>query len=354
MKRLIVLAALAALLTCLWVGACAEELVLGPQETEAAQATEPETQETTAQEVVIAEEETTAEEEIAEEEAEGCGEGLSWFVSGNTLTISGTGEMYDFKDGTPWKSFGDTITRVIIEDGVGSVGDYAFEDMDRLTDVQFGKDVMRLGKRSFASCDSLTSISLPKAFRTFEEECLYSCKGLKEIHCEGSFPHFRLNCLWETECKIYFPAERPWSVIYIEELEDAFKGRIEFLASDGTDPYTPTEATEETTEPATEATTEPTEATTAPTMVPVTAPTTAPTTVPTTEPETTAPVYTRDPTAETLFFGNAETTRPPETTQPSSGHSGSGIGFAIVIFVLASVGIGMVIFRMTVRRRYDD
>jgi len=58
-----------------------------------------------------------------------CGANLRWFFNGtsNTLTISGTGNMTDFDcTGVPWQSFKSSITKVIISEGVTSIGTNAF------------------------------------------------------------------------------------------------------------------------------------------------------------------------------------------------------------------------------------
>ena len=166
--------------------------------------------------------------------------------------------------------------------------------------MDFGDALTQIGAKAFLSCDGLTKLQLPRSFKIFGEECLRDCTNLTEIHCEGGFPSFKLNCLWNSYLQIIYPAERPWPVSLVEELEGAFQGRIEFLASDGTDPYTPTEPEETTTETTVPETTEPaTQATTAPTE-PATEPVTETTTAPAEEPE-------------------AETTEPPvpETTVPA-------------------------------------
>lgn len=276
-----------------------------------------------------------------------CGENMSWFVDGTTLTVSGKGEMYDFEFGkAPWQDFKDSLTKVVLEDGITQVGAYAFTDFDKLTQVDFGSELVKIGPFAFSSCDGLNSISLPKTFKKFGERCFNACTGLKEIHCAGSFPRFDDSCLWDTYCKIYFPAEAPWSVILIEDLENAFQGRIEFLASDGTDPYTPTEATEPiiTTAPPTETTEAPTEAeTTLPVTETVTEPeTTVETTAAPTEEETTAD------TRETFLMGATET----ETQKPTKEktHSGGKMGLLLVIATLAVIGLGALVFRIANRR----
>lgn len=230
-----------------------------------------------------------------------CGEEITWKLEGDTLTISGTGKMDDFPEAAPWAEHKDAITKVVFEGSVSYIGSNAFRDYDSLREVNFGSAMYEIGAGAFYSCDGLTKIELPSTFKVFGEESFRNCPNLKEIHCSGRFPSFRLNCLWDTYAKIYFPAERPWPVDLVIQLEGAFKGRIEFLASDGTDPYVPTEPTE-----ATEPTkaTEP-EETTQPSTEP-----TQPVTEATEPAETTQPEVTEETPAET------EETQPTETGAP--------------------------------------
>lgn len=283
------------------------------------------------------------EDEDVSREGEGasCGDGLSWFFEDGVLTISGSGEMDDFEKGAPWADLKNSIRKVVLTDGVVSVGAYAFENYDQIREVDLGDSLKYLGRRCFAECDGLTSITLPKTFKKFDEECLRSCTNLTEIHCEGGFPRFETNCLWDTFCTIYYPADAPWSTIYIEQLETAFRGRIEFLDSNGQDHYTYVEPTTETIAPATAATESYTPAATVPeTLPPIPAPTkaTQPVTEPETEPETTVQTQPR----ETFLFGTEEPTRSPE---PERRSGGGAIGIAIVGIVLSLAGLGALAFR---------
>ena len=55
-----------------------------------------------------------------------CGDNLTWEMSDYTLTISGTGPMYDYElGGAPWYEF-EKIDKVFIKHGVTSIGNYAF------------------------------------------------------------------------------------------------------------------------------------------------------------------------------------------------------------------------------------
>ena len=260
-----------------------------------------------------------------------CGEGITWSFEGTTLTIEGSGTMDDFQeDAAPWQAHKDEIEKVIIKGGVTYIGAYAFKNYDAVKTVEFGKGLYEIGKEAFASCDGLEKIWLPSSFKVFGEGCLQSCKNLKEIHSEGRFPSFRQNCLWDTHATIYYPAESPWGTEYIAQLEDAFKGRIQFLAEDGTDHYVPTEPEEtaaETTAPVTEPETEP------PTD-PVIIETEAPVTEVPAQPETQAP--------------ETELPTEPAATEATQSQEDEGLtistGLIIVAAVLAGLGLGALIF----------
>ena len=59
-----------------------------------------------------------------------CGDNLTWVLDSGTLTISGTGSMDDYQSSSdqPWYKEGVSkdIKTVVIEDGVTSIGKFAF------------------------------------------------------------------------------------------------------------------------------------------------------------------------------------------------------------------------------------
>ena len=275
-----------------------------------------------------------------------CGEDLTWTYDKGTLTISGSGPMDDFSDGAPWQQYKDQITRVELTGSVTTVGAGAFTDYDSLKTVDLGNSLVEIGSKAFSSCDGLTSVDLPGSFRVFGEESFSHCSKLETFRFEGGFPSFRLNCMWGTNAKLIYPASRPWPLKHIKELEEAFHGRIEFLASDGTDPYDPEadkpQETQKPTEPETKPTQAPTEAPTeAPTQAPTTAPTQAPTLPPETQPETQAP-ETAEPTG--LFVDLPETPEAPE--KESRSHTGIWVAVLAVVMVLSAGGAALAVLRL--------
>lgn len=114
----------------------AQEAELQPEQ-QTKEETEPETKQQTKDEVkpetkepVPSKEQAAPEQETspATMATEGtCGEQLTWKLEDGTLTISGTGAMEDYVNGSaPWYAERDQIQTVVIEAGVTSIGSYAF------------------------------------------------------------------------------------------------------------------------------------------------------------------------------------------------------------------------------------
>lgn len=275
-----------------------------------------------------------------------CGETMYYSYAGGTLTVTGSGAMDDYTQGTaPWEGDRLLIKTVVIGDGITYIGASAFENYDQLTQVQLGKDVYEIGTAAFKSCDALKEIRFPKSFRIFGEESFRSCALMSKMYFDGGMPKFKLNCLWDTTAKLIYPANNPWPLEHIIQLEEAFQTRIEFLSSDGTDPYVTewdlheaTAPTEET-EPVTQPTTVPTEA---PTVPETTAATQPPMTVPVTEPEATVPATTEVP--ETTQAATVPSTTAPTEPAPKDEGPDSGIGFALIMMVLSFFAVGALAF----------
>lgn len=84
-----------------------------------------------------------------------CGSNLKWKLEDGTLTVSGTGAMYNYGDGSgrtvPWSSQKDSIEKVVIGSGVTSIGNYAFEECHGINSVTIGKDVKSIGEGAFST-----------------------------------------------------------------------------------------------------------------------------------------------------------------------------------------------------------
>ena len=95
--------------------------------------------------------------------ADGKSGSLTWFISDEgKLTISGKGRMPDYSGSAlaPWYDYREKILALEVEEGVLSMGDYAFFDCENLKTIQLPKSLTKLGKRCFVGCDSLALLDL--------------------------------------------------------------------------------------------------------------------------------------------------------------------------------------------------
>jgi len=118
-----------------------------------------------------------------------CGTNLTWtyIEATHTLTISGEGGMANFSyNGSPWYSYRNNITKVFIEDGVTSIGDYAFEDCSGLTSITIPNSVTSIGDYAFQNCSGLTSITIPNSVTSIGNFAFYWCSGLTSITIPNS------------------------------------------------------------------------------------------------------------------------------------------------------------------------
>lgn len=110
------------------------------------------------------------------------GENLTWkLTTDGTLTISGTGEMADwgFRE-SPWYEDG-RIKRIVIENGVTSLGNWAFCACSHMTSVTIPDSVTSIGWAAFYECTSLTSVEIPGSVTSIGDEAFLECTSLTSI-----------------------------------------------------------------------------------------------------------------------------------------------------------------------------
>ena len=99
-----------------------------------------------------------------------CGDNLTYVLSNGTLTISGTGPMYDYsaarsETNAPWYDR-NTLKKVIIRPGVTSIGKLAFGWCMCLSELEIPDSVTSIGEEAFCYCHSLRNLTIPSGVRT--------------------------------------------------------------------------------------------------------------------------------------------------------------------------------------------
>ncbi|MBQ6874098.1 MAG: leucine-rich repeat protein [Clostridia bacterium] len=157
-----------------------------------------------------------------------------------TLIISGTGSMEDYSSSSYHASplYNQIIRSVVINDGVTSIGDYAFYGCTNLesitipdsvtsigdyafygctnlTDVTIGDGVNNIGERTFYNCQRLASITIPEGVTDIGTLAFWGCTGLVNITLPGSITYIGSSAFYNTA---YYKDINNWedNVLYID------------------------------------------------------------------------------------------------------------------------------------------
>lgn len=134
-----------------------------------------------------------------------CGESLTWTLDENgLLTISGIGTMWDFESEdygaqVPWDA--SKITSVVIEEGVTTIGDNAFNmttgwnaneqvysHYDGPQTVNLPNSLTSIGKSAFMNCTNVEYLFIPANVVDIYNQAFYGCSSLKVIKVESPIP----------------------------------------------------------------------------------------------------------------------------------------------------------------------
>lgn len=120
----------------------------------------------------------------AEELSGKCGDNLTWKldIRAEEMTISGTGDMWNFAPGEPSNFDNTWYKKVIIKPGVTSIGDYAFSNNTTILGVVIPSTVKRIGTNAFSDCSMMTgSVTIPEGVTKIEDYAFSSCGRLEQV-----------------------------------------------------------------------------------------------------------------------------------------------------------------------------
>ncbi len=126
-----------------------------------------------------------------------CGENVAWELDltelPGKLTISGNGDMHDSGELLSWH-YHDIVNEIIIEDGVTSIRDYAFDSLINLTSVTIPNSVTRIGEGAFIDCYNLQSLVIPNGVKSIGNMAFIGCEELKDITLPTSIEEIGFGC----------------------------------------------------------------------------------------------------------------------------------------------------------------
>lgn len=146
-------------------------------------------------------------------------------TTSDTLVISGSGAMANYMDEyysqteRPWDSYASAIKTVIVEDGVTTIGDYAFAYMGNVTNITMPDNITYIGDHAFTMMENAEGLYIPSAVVYIGESAYFGCEKLTELEIPAGLtviPYAFVECIGLTTITI------PATVTGIED--DTFWG----------------------------------------------------------------------------------------------------------------------------------
>ncbi|MBQ3078961.1 MAG: leucine-rich repeat protein [Clostridia bacterium] len=119
-----------------------------------------------------------------------CGYNAVWtLTTDGVLTISGTGDMYNYNRDThydvPWNDFKENITALVIEEGITNVGSYIFAETvysnNALKRVTIPSTVSTIGYSAFLNCAGIESVTISNGLTSISDSAFEGCSLLGGI-----------------------------------------------------------------------------------------------------------------------------------------------------------------------------
>ena len=143
-------------------------------------------------------------------------------ISGNTLTISGAGNMADFWNSTegeaPWNyhyyNNSASITNVVIQNSVTNIGNRAFHDLINLQTITIPYSVTIIGRESFfmehVTNTNFQSVTIPNSVMEIEGEAFKGCSNLKTVTIENGTTGLNFSSFYYTGSEYSLGTKTDW------------------------------------------------------------------------------------------------------------------------------------------------
>lgn len=159
-----------------------------------------------------------------------CGDNATWTLNTYTgvLTISGSGRMTKGQ----WSAYETIVKTIVIQDGITSIGEWAFNGFKNLTDVTIPNSVTTIEMGAFADCSSIDNITIPNSVVNIEHSAFRACVSLHNVDIPNSVTNLGMQAF--SSCRNLTSVTIPGSINTIKSSTFySCESLMDVLISDG-------------------------------------------------------------------------------------------------------------------------
>ena len=161
------------------------------------------------------------------------GDNITWNFDGSTgtLTLSGSGEMYNLSpgEGAEWHAYYDKVKRIVINKGISSIGTNAFYGLDQAESIDIPDSVKTIYPGALQGCDGIRELHLPNSLTGIGDDALLFMNECTEFHIDKPETSFytKDGVLFNNTTLLYYPQNKmgdSYSIPYGTQIveDDAF------------------------------------------------------------------------------------------------------------------------------------
>ena len=144
------------------------------------------------------------------------GDNITWNFDGSTgtLTLSGSGEMYNLSpgEGAEWHAYYDKVKRIVINKGISSIGTNAFYGLDQAESIDIPDSVKTIYPGALQGCESIKELNLPNGLESIGENAFWlmtSCEKFSIEQPKSEIPFWTKDgVLFSNSTLLYYPQSK--------------------------------------------------------------------------------------------------------------------------------------------------
>ncbi len=144
------------------------------------------------------------------------GDNITWNFDGSTgtLTLSGSGEMYNLSsgEGAEWHAYYDKVKRIVINKGISSIGTNAFYGLDQAESIDIPDSVKTIYPGALQGCESIKELNLPNGLESIGANAFWlmtSCEKFSIEQPKSEIPFWTKDgVLFSNSTLLYYPQSK--------------------------------------------------------------------------------------------------------------------------------------------------